>query len=276
MKQVIMSVVIYVVMFQVKSQSITQVVIKSYPGLAITNTKTTSLVFPKDIRYVDRGTNEILTQQVKGANNILLLKAAKVHFKETNLSVLTIDGKLYSFKVEYDSLPQGWVYYFKNDDRDSVSPNLGVLKGSSLDDIAKLSNELLFKKRKVYGVACKKWQTLLMVKGVYIKTNSLFFQLTIKNTSHIDYDIDFIKVYIRDLRKNKRTSSQELEVHPLFIAGDTSRIKAQGKNDIVIALEKFTTQEAKYLAIEVHEKNGGRHLLVKLGNYRITKAILLP
>jgi conjugative transposon TraN protein len=276
MKQVIMSVVMYVVMFQVKSQSITQVVIKSYPGLAITNTKTTSLVFPKDIRYVDRGTNEILTQQVKGANNILLLKAAKVHFKETNLSVLTIDGKLYSFKVEYDSLPQGWVYYFKNDDCDSVSPNLGVLKGSSLDDIAKLSNELLFKKRKVYGVACKKWQTLLMVKGVYIKTNSLFFQLTIKNTSHIDYDIDFVKVYIRDLRKSKRTSSQELEVHPLFIAGDTSRIKAEGKNDIVIALEKFTIPEAKYLAIEVNEKNGGRHLFVKLGNYRITKAILLP
>jgi conjugative transposon TraN protein len=276
MKQVIMSIVICVVMFQVKSQSITQVLIKSYPALAITNTKTTSLVFPKDIRYVDRGTNEILTQQVKGANNILLLKAAKVHFKETNLSVLTIDGKLYSFKVEYDSLPQGWVYYFKNDDGDSVSPNLGVLKGSSLDDIAKLSNELLFKKRKVYGVACKKWQTLLMVKGVYIKTNSLFFQLTIKNTSHIDYDIDFIKVYIRDFKKDKRTSSQEIEVHPLFIAGDTSRIKAQGKNDIVIALEKFTIPEARYLAIEVHEKNGGRHLSVKLGNYRITKAILLP
>jgi conjugative transposon TraN protein len=276
MKQVIMSVVIYVVMFQVKSQSITQVVIKSYPGLAITNTKTTSLVFPKDIRYVDRGTNEILTQQVKGANNILLLKAAKVHFKETNLSVLTIDGKLYSFKVEYDSLPQGWVYYFKNDDSNSLSPNQSVLQQTSLDDIAKLSNELLFKKRKVFGVACKKWQTLLMLKGVYIKTNSLFFQLTVKNTSHIDYDIDFMKVYIRDLRKSKRTSSQELEVHPLFIAGDTSRIKAQGKNDIVIALEKFTMPEAKYLAIEVHEKNGGRHLLVKLGNYRITKARLLP
>jgi hypothetical protein len=174
MKQVIMSVVVCVVMFQAKSQPITQVVIKTYPGLAVTNTKTTSLVFPKDIQYVDRGTNEILTQQVKGANNILLVKAAKVHFKETNLSVLTVDGKLYSFKVEYDSLPQGWVYYFKNDEPNSVSDAQSVAPKNISDDIANLSKELLHRKRKVHGVSSQKWRAVIELKGVYKKQYSVF------------------------------------------------------------------------------------------------------
>jgi len=64
--------------------------------LAITTDKTTSLIFPFPIKYVDRGTKDILVQPVKENGNILLVKAATKQFTETNLSVITGDGQYMS------------------------------------------------------------------------------------------------------------------------------------------------------------------------------------
>jgi len=45
---------------------------------------------------------------------------------------------------------------------------------------------------------------------------------------------------------------------------------------LVIALEKFTIPDAKFLAIQIMEKNGGSHLSMKIGNKKIMQAIPLP
>ena len=80
-------------------------------SLAIATDKTTSLIFPFPIRHVDRGTKDILVQQVKEADNILLVKAASEKFSETNLSVVTEDGSVYTFRVNYDADPSVWIWH---------------------------------------------------------------------------------------------------------------------------------------------------------------------
>ena len=54
--------------------------------LSISTDKTTSLIFPFPIKYVDRGTRDILVQPVKEDERILLVKAASKQFAETNHS----------------------------------------------------------------------------------------------------------------------------------------------------------------------------------------------
>ena len=71
----------------------------------ITLNKTTHLIFPCSIKSVDRGSGEVLAQKAKGVDNILLVKAGRENFTETNLSVITTDGKLYSFLLDYTSNP---------------------------------------------------------------------------------------------------------------------------------------------------------------------------
>ena len=71
-----------------------------YVRLDITTDKTTSLIFPFTVVHVDRGTKEVLVQKVKNAENILMVKAASRAFAETNLSVVTDDGSIYSFVVD--------------------------------------------------------------------------------------------------------------------------------------------------------------------------------
>ena len=104
----------------------------------------------------------------------------------------------------------------------------------------------------------------------------IYYQLDLQNGSPIDYDINFLRFYIRDKKKAKRTAVQENEITPLYVAGNISCLKANTHNSIVVALNKFTIPDAKYLAIEIVEKNSGRNLLMKVNNRKIIKAISLP
>src|ERR1044072_5277671 len=79
-------------------------IIMPYP-LVVTYYKTTNLIFPYNIKSVDRGSKDILVQKAKGVENILQVKAGKMGFDETNLTVITADGKLYSYLLNYVDTP---------------------------------------------------------------------------------------------------------------------------------------------------------------------------
>ena len=230
-------------------------------SLHITTGRTTSLVFPYPIRHVDRGTKDILVQQVQEAENILLVKAAVKYFTATNLSVVLTDGSIYSYALQYDADPSTWIY--------QVPAN----KDASLETYAK---GIALHPRKVWGIKDESWMIASAITGIYIKDKVIYYQLRLNNHSTIDYDIDFMRFYIRDKRKGKRTATQEIELKPLYVTGNTTQVKANAQNRIVIALEKFTLPDAKFLAIEINEKNGGRNLTMKVKNKKIMRAIELP
>lgn len=230
-------------------------------SLAIATDKTTSLIFPFPICHVDRGTKDVLVQQVKEANTILLVKAASEKFPETNLSVVTTDGSIYTFLVNYSTNPPVLTWHVP-------VQNEGAL--------ATYCNGILDNPPTMRGIVDRSWDIVGKVTGIYIKGNVIYYQLKLENKSPIDYDVELLKFYIRDYSKGKRTASQENELTPLHVAGTATRIKANSDNTIVVALDKFTIPDRKYLAIQILEKNGGRHLLLRVHNNKIVKAILLP
>src|SRR6186997_3298155 len=89
-------------------------------SLCIATDKTTSLIFPFSILHVDRGTKDVLVQPVKEANNILLVKAAANNFPETNLSVITSDGSVYTFAISYGN-PEAWIYRLPTKSKTAIS-----------------------------------------------------------------------------------------------------------------------------------------------------------
>ncbi|MBL7738138.1 MAG: conjugative transposon protein TraN [Chitinophagaceae bacterium] len=234
---------------------------KAQTKLCITTDKTTSLVFPFAIKHVDRGTASVLAQQVKEAPEILLVKAAAKDFTETNLSVITDDGSVYAFTVNYDNRPAAWVYY------------LPVNKTATISSYA---NMILDNARNTKGIKAKKYNMKAEVKGIYIKDNIIYYQLYIKNKSTVDYDIDLLRFFIKDKKKSKRTAVQEIELKPVYTTGNYSKIKGNTNTLFVVALEKFTIPDKKYLAVQLTEKNGGRHFLLRLSNKDIMQAKVLP
>jgi conjugative transposon TraN protein len=230
-------------------------------SLCISTEKTTSLVFPFSVLHVDRGTRAVLVQQVKESPTILLVKAGEKGFPETNLSVVTDDGSVYTFLVCYDNNPATWVYH---------------LPAMKSETIATYANGILDNPRMMHGIKDGRWDMVASVSGIYIKNGIMYFQVLLANHSPVDYDIDVLRFFIRDKKKGKRTAIQERDLTPLHIAGNTMQVKANSQSSMVFALNKFTIPDAKYLAVQIMEKNGGRHLSMKVSNKKIMRAIILP
>lgn len=230
-------------------------------SLSITTGKTTALIFPFPVNHVDRGTKEVLVQQVPENKNILLVKAGSKNFAATNLSVITEDGSLYGFTVDYKDDPGNLILYMPTQNKVST---------------ATYADDIMDNPPTIHGIKDKRWDMKAMVSGIYIKDNTIYYQIKLENLSTIDYDIDFLRFYVRDKKKGRRMAIQENEIEPLYIAGNTKGVKAITSSVIVVALQKFTIPNAKILAIEINEKNGGRNLLLRVGNNKIIKAKSLP
>jgi conjugative transposon TraN protein len=269
MKRVLCQVFVSVFLFVANAQQ----PINSVP-LAVTTNKTTSLVFPFPILHVDRGTEEILIEQVNTAKNVLLVKAAVPGFRPTNLTILTEDCAVYAFDVYYDSLPSHCVFrlpkiplhpaYTAND------------KKMNLQELDFYSRWILNKKKTIRGIRDAKWDMQAGVKGIFIKGEVIFYQLELKNFSSIDFSPEVIRFYIRDKKKSKRTATQDVELKPVYTFGALTTIPGNEQRRGVFAFEKFTIPDAKYLFIEIMEKNGGRNLKLRISNNKIIRAQTLP
>nr|GFB46180.1 hypothetical protein [Tanacetum cinerariifolium] len=75
-------------------------------NLYVSDQKTTHLVFPQAVTYVDLGSSGIIAAKATGSENIVRVKAAGAGFGETNMTVLTAGGKLYTFVVNYQRSPK--------------------------------------------------------------------------------------------------------------------------------------------------------------------------
>lgn len=246
--------------------------------LTIAANQTTHLVFPLHIITVDRGSPDLLAQKAKGLDNVLQVKAARDSFPLTNLSVITEDGKLYSFLVSYDSLPDQLNYRFGGSLKMGAPVASPVSLAGLPTDTGRLANtrtasEVAVKKNGMRGIRDKEYGMSLSLKGVFIHGDVLYLKLLLRNRTHIGYDVDLLRFSIRDRQQAKRTATQENELAPLLVYGNTASVRGKSGQTVVVALPKFTIPDKKLLYIQLMEKNGGRHLQLRAGNSTIVKAV---
>lgn len=261
-------------MAQVLIGSMQQSTIEPLP-LTITYGKTSNLVFPYPIKSVDIGSKDVLAQLAKGVENILQVKASKQGFTETTLTVVTADGKLYPYILNYTDAP---VVLNTKVGNNPNYPRADALFSYKTDNEAKvydITEQIASKKPILKHIDDSKFDVAINLDGVYIKEDMLYFQFGLDNNSNVDYNIDGIRFYIRDKKKSKRTAVQEIELQALQVAGNTEIIRGQSHQNFVVALSKFTIPDKKLLFVQLMEQNGGRHLQLKIQNKTIIGARLI-
>ncbi|MCC9137512.1 conjugative transposon protein TraN [Pontibacter silvestris] len=224
--------------------------------------KTTSLVFPYPIKSVDRGSGGILAQVPPQVRNVLQVKAASPRFQETNLTVITADGRLYSFFVIYDESPATTLLRLEAAQATSVLFTDAGLNQRQLESImSRLAEDFRFH----YGMKDKAGGIKATVEGIYIRGSTLFYRVVLTNSSPVPYGIDFTRFTVRDRKKAKRTATQEEELVPLYTYGEEDRaVEAGQRKVLVFALEKHNLNRGKELVLVLFEKSGGRHLKLKI------------
>ena len=246
-----------------------------YKNLQIGCSKTTSIVFPYPIKSIDKGSADVMVQKARGVENILLVKAARQYFFQTNLTVVTSDAKLYVFVLNYDEDCPDLNIKAEN----AVAASKEVLFTLGNENQKKIEQSALLalsKKIKAGGAKKSKFQIKLEISGIFIHEAVLYLRAAFENKSKINYDIDQLRFFIRDQRKSKRTASQEIEIQPLYCTSSSAVIPDKSEVVKVFALEKFTIPENKLLTIQLLEKSGGRHLEVSIKKNLADKVIPLP
>lgn len=244
-------------------------------SLLIAYSKTTNIVFPFAIKSVDKGSQDILVQKAKGLENILQIKAAQKGFFQTNLTVVTADGKLYSFVLNYnEESPQ--LNLSLNKTKAGVQEIYFSDEVRNEQDIQEYSKLAFFDKNKLRGEKESNYDIGFSLNGIFIRDEVMYYRIKVTNNSKINYDIDQLRFFIRDIKKIKRTASQEIEITPIYILNNVVKIDSDAENTFVFALPKFTIPEKKYLAIQLMEQNGGRHIELHVKNTKLVQVTVLP
>jgi conjugative transposon TraN protein len=242
--------------------------------LMVTTNKTSNLIFPFPIKSVDIGSVDLLAQKANGIENVLQLKASKANFDETNLSVITSDGKFYSFLVDYSTNPSSLNLKFKDTLNNPISFSSSHYMDLKSNDkkIELDARKILEQNRFLFGVKDKSHGMRLVLSCIYIDNDVLYFKFDLGNKTNINYDFESLNFYIKDRNQSKRTAVQEIQQPPLFVYNDPGFVNGKTNLSFVVALQKFTIPDKKMLVVQLMEKNGGRNLSLKINNREMVKA----
>lgn len=235
--------------------------------------KTTVLIFSSSVESADRGSRHILIQKDEKAQNVLRVKAAAKNFPESNLNVITADGKLYHFTVNYSDHIQNPVIDMGMQTHHETTAML--FESISLNELqVEQMAEKVMHKKPFLRKRNKNSRIKLTLQGIYIHEDVMFFQLSMANNSGIDFNTEQWRFFVRDAKQAKRTAVRELEMPPVFGYPELKKgVSGKDDNTIVLAFEKFTIADSKRFIMQVFERNGDRNMTLSVKGKHLLKAL---
>ena len=239
-------------------------------GLEVTYDKTTHIIFPSAVRYVDLGSPNLVAGKADGAENVIRVKAVVRNFRdETNMSVIPESGSFYTFNVKYADEPLLLNIEMKDFIHDGSKvnrPNNALdiyLKelGSESPKLVQLINKSIHKenKRHVKHIGSKAFGIQYLLRGIYTHNGLLYFHTQVRNQSNVPFEVDFVTFKIVDKKVMKRTAIQEQIIFPLRAYNYATMVAGNKDERTVFTFDKFTIPADKVLVVELNEKSGGRH-----------------
>ena len=252
-------------------------------GLEVTYDKTTHIIFPSAVRYVDLGSPNLVAGKADGAENVIRVKAVVKNFRdETNMSVITESGSFYTFNVKYADEPLLLNIEMKDFIHDGSKvnrPNNALdiyLKelGSESPKLVQLINKSIHKenKRHVKHIGSKAFGIQYLLRGIYTHNGLLYFHTQVRNQSNVPFEVDFVTFKIVDKKVMKRTAIQEQIIFPLRAYNYATLVAGNKDERTVFTFDKFTIPADKVLVVELNEKSGGRHQSFTVESEDIVKA----
>lgn len=239
-------------------------------GLEVTYDKTTHIIFPSAVRYVDLGSPNLVAGKADGAENVIRVKAVVKNFRdETNMSVITESGSFYTFNVKYADEPlllNVEMKDFIHDGNKVNRPNNALdiyleELGCESPKLVQLINKSINKenRRHVKHIGSKAFGIQYLLRGIYTHNGLLYFHTQIRNSSNVPFEVDFVTFKIVDKKVMKRTAIQENIIFPLRAYNYATVVAGNKEERTVFAFDKFTIPADKVLVVELNEKSGGRH-----------------
>lgn len=232
--------------------------------------KNVALFFPEPIRQGIVGApNFVFTYNREKEQHFGLVQAKPG--EESNLLVLTKDGRVYSYILKYRKQLNKLNYFVAGSE--SIGTESPITIGQKQED-KELEN--IAKRKEYFERFCN---SLLKAKNERLATkrkgsikfqlqqkayhgNETYLVMEISNNSEIDFELDFLKVYSVTGNKKKKASYQRLEMVPIYKYQVPSKISVGNSKMFVYVLPKFVLGSDEYLEMELHEAKGSRKVVL--------------
>ena len=242
-------------------------------NLKVSDTKTSHLVCPDKVIYVQAGDYSIVQAEVvPELSNLVRIKATQPFEKQTSLTVVCADH-IYSFELSYgNDAPITYpIECFQSQQALTFSGKImpdHVLKDLCDQVLEKHRHQFHKRKAKKDGIEVR-------LNSISLKNDALFFELQVTNKTNMAYDVENFNFWITDKKKARATNVQEYQVFPQYQRNKVRRIPGEVTVREVFVMEKMTIPDGRILKIELNEKalgNTGRKLSFDLKNKDILKA----
>lgn len=241
--------------------------------LKVSDTKTSHLVCPDKVSYVQAGDYSLVQAEVvPELSNLVRIKAAQPFDKPTSLTVVCADH-IYSFELSYGN-DAPITYPIESFESQQAMTFSGKLMPDYV--LKELCDQVLEKHRhQFHKRKAEKDKIKVRLNSISLKNDALFFELEITNKTNMAYDVESFNFWITDKKKVKATNVQEYQVFPQYQHNKVQRIPGEVTIREVFVMEKMTIPDQRILRIELGEKamgNTGRKLSFNLKNKDILKA----
>ena len=232
------------------------------------DTKNVAVFFPKPIRQAITGAAHFVFTYNREKEQYFGLLQAKPGL-ESNLLVVTKDGKIYSFILSFrDKVKELNRFIDENEsigsemptmNEEKVKPQNDTLSFARIQYFNRASNHLLQSKESPIATSSKFGIKLQLEQMIY-NGQETYLVVRIENQSGINFDVDQCLVHVLNGNKAKKSSNQRLQLTPLYVHDMPKSILDGLYSRIVFVMPKFVLGPKERLEISLGERNGNRSL----------------
>ena len=256
------------------------------PEIEITEGINLHIISPEPIQYVDLSTQK-LTGDLPTANIARIKITDSPESNETekikkqttftsgqNIGVITVVGQ--SFIAQYKAV-------YRNPENLNTVTNIHIqpedMQPIEFDkmifsnlELRKFAMDIIQKKSEKNPIREEKNLKLhIQLNNVYVKSDYIFLDMTIKNNSNLSYNIEDLKFSIEDKKIYKATNNQSIEMTPVFQLNHQKHFRKNFRN--IYVFKKFTFPNSKVMMIRlIEEQLSGRTIEMKVNYSDILKA----
>ena len=256
--------------------------LKGQDTVAICMSKTTYVIFSNPIREHNVGTRNVQIHTHRVSPSVLSMQlkpgVTKEDYIKTNLFVLLEDANIYYFDVVINDTLNSYMYNYSKgltggiQSSDKLITTITTQTKDTVSEFAesfaamnKLNDMFVNADETIQGVTYS-------TQAIGYKDGLLFFKFMLKNTSGIDFDIEYIK-FMKQLKKNKnRQSIQETELPILGHQPYKDKLEKGQSQTFIFVLEKITLGKNEEIIIDIKENRGERNFNQIIPAYFITGA----
>ena len=286
MKTILYSLLLFTAQFLTAQTATKEQLSSDLPEIEITEGINLHIISPEPIQYVDLSTLKLtgdlpatniarikITDSPESNETEKIIKPVVFSSGDT-VGIITVVGQ--SFIAQYKAIYRNFenlntVTNIHIQPEDIQPIEFDKMVFSNLE-LRKFAMDIIQKKSEKNPIRKEKnLQLNIQLNNVYVMSDYIFLDMTVKNNSNLSYDIDDLKFSIEDKIIYKATNNQSIEMTPVFQLNPQKHFRKNFRN--IYVFKKFTFPNSKVMMIRlIEEQLSGRTIEMKINYSDILKA----